>query len=359
MSAPQRGARAAGPSAGAPRPLGALVRRARAALLAARFLQSALLGAAGLALTLAAAALSGAAPARADARAAALCAGALAGLAWWLEHRSTAAGVARLLDRRLGEEGAFVTAFEVEARRAPGELAALLQARVRARLDARRALRAVLPSFALPGAAPLLGVAALCAVLELEPAAPGPAPVQEVSAGLATALASLGGSAADPAAAGAALGEARALAALLTSGESPPPGALLARVEALDRRLAALACAAPELRAGLGEARAWLDALRQDLTRASAAAESEPGPGAHGTPGAPVTGGTAEGTMARSTPPAGGGDAPSGAEGAVPAGADGGGAFGGTLEVGVAGGAWWPARHDEVVRRWLERGAGR
>jgi hypothetical protein len=360
-----------------------VVHHARRGLGAARAGEAALFGATALCLALAAAVRAGAGLGRVDAWVAAAACAACAGLAWWIEHRRTPAEIARRLDERLRHQGALVTAFEEEHRVAPAgsapasPLGAVLIAHVLARLRRREALRALRPGLALPVAAPLAGAAVLALALQLARVEPPASPLAAVSGGLVgrvegTLRGVLGAGDAgdvDLAVVGelrGAVGEARALANAVAGVEAkkPAPPDLDARLAALDRKLADLATAerGPDLRAEISAARSWLDALRRGLGAEPPAADPEgapePGPAGvdPGTADPAVASGGGDGTMSGSTSPAGGGDAPSALPPDAGAGAGGGElSAGGAAETGAADGTWWPAAHDEIVRRWLER----
>jgi hypothetical protein len=376
---------------GRPASVAGVVRHARRGLAAARAGEAVLFGAAALGFGLAAAAWTGAGLERADAWAAAAVCALCAGAAWWGEHRRSAADVARALDRRLRHQGALVTAFEVEDRGVPGSpgppgsLGRLLVVHVLERLRKREALHALRPGLALPVAAPLAGAAVLAGVLQAVAVEPPPRSVAVVTRGLVGRLGdTLDAAFADESAdlelvraLRAAVAEARDLAAELRAAEeagiAPPPDAAR-RLEELDRTLADLAgeaggepASAADLRAELAEARSWLDALRGGLEPAPDAADlgaSTPADAADGIDDATADGtedpGVAErggdGTMAGSTSPAGGGEAPSSSspdDGTSSGGADPPAA--GAVETGTVAGTWWPAEHDAIVRRWLDR----
>lgn len=80
---------------------------------------------------------------------------------WWVEHAPNRADHVRAVDRRLGFEGALVTAGALEAH--TGGVAALLVARVAARVRGSELARAALPRTPLVVVAALLGAAVLFA----------------------------------------------------------------------------------------------------------------------------------------------------------------------------------------------------
>jgi len=376
-----------------------VVRHARFGLAAARLGEAVLFGAAALCLTLAAAVWNGAGLSRADAWLLAVASAACAAGSWWLEHRRSSDEVARTLDRRLRHQGALVTAYELESRDdAPrGELARLLVAQVLTRLRKREAVHALRPGLALPVAAPLVGAALLAFALEARRVEPPPNRLASVAGGLVGSVeGALHGVMTDEdvdlefvRGLRAAVGDARDLEREIAAQEAAETGDAAAAAEQLtrlaevDRKLVDLAREArdPELRAEISEARTWLDALRDGLEREYGGDAPrdpiEPGAGdgppetpepaeapeapeapesTGGGDGAGLAGGGGEpGDSATSTGPGAGGELAPGAA-VPPGGVDGaGGDAREPLELGAGAGAWWPERHDEVVRSWLER----
>jgi hypothetical protein len=153
-------------------PLRAFVIARRRRWLAARGVECTLAAGAALALTLAAARLSGA-PLGAPAVAAASLCALLAGASLFGELRVSPLEFARGFDARLGAQGELATAFQWEARARSEPLAALLVARTLAGIDRARLARASSPPSPLFGAALLFALALLAWVGELAPADPG------------------------------------------------------------------------------------------------------------------------------------------------------------------------------------------
>ena len=130
-------------------------------LTSVRLVESSALALTALASALAAAVASGAELSHGGAWwAAGLCA-LLAGLAWILQHRRTAHQVAHDVDRRMGFDGALLTAWEVEGGGQASEIGRLLARSVAGRADARRMLRVVLPGSAPVFALPFIGAVLL------------------------------------------------------------------------------------------------------------------------------------------------------------------------------------------------------
>jgi hypothetical protein len=331
-----------------------IVRDARLGRLAAGVLESALRAGAALFLCLAAGLVSGAGEVRGELVAAAALAGVATGLASWQRVRASPAGVARLLDRRLGFDGALATAFEVAGAPGRGELAELLVERVGARLERGAALRAAWPSFAWP-------IAALCAAAALFAAggelSPKPASrtraelVRELVSALEAAGQSVQGAlvGAEPDAA-----LAKDLQAVLEAarelGPEPRESGVAELTESLEGLLSR---ASPKQRDDLLLAQGWLAALSGDLPASGAAGArgSETGSAAEA-----VTGASPEGTIGGSTPPSGGGVASAGSSvnrgPDAPAGVT---RPAGRSEAGTTADVWWPERHDGVVSRWVLR----
>lgn len=351
------------------RSVGAVVRCARAGLRAARALECALFFATGALLAHAAALLSGA---EGSAWGVASLCGSLAAASWWLEHPCPLAATARALDVSLRHQGALALAFELEARRAAHGFSAmeeLVRARVLARLRVAEAVRASLPSFFLPVAAPAVAGLLLLLVLDRRGA-----PAEEardlgaLGAGLERALSAGLGTEASDSELGAIADlhrHVRELRARLEFGAASPASAAertrateeaRAHLEALDRRLAELAAREPALRPRLDEARAWVDALAMVLPPASVeagsrAAESRPaaslaadpaatGGAASGTGAGSLTGAPPDGTISRPmAEPAPSTPAPDALPGPA---------------LGLQRGSFWPAEYDAVVERWVE-----
>ena len=338
----------------------ALVASVHAGLCAARALEAALLFLAAAWLARAAALLSGSHGGVGLVMA--LCGGLCAG-SWWLEHALDRRGTARVLDRRAGQRGALVTAFELEGRsgkRTPME--ELVRARVLAGLRSGQALRAVLPSFSVPAGATLAAGLALLFVLDARRApAPDAADPRALAAGLERALA-LPSDAPETAEVEPELrrvrSDAHALAARLATSAGDEAGE--PELVALDRRLAELLARvtpAGELAARLGEARTWLAALRAELhptpdgaTPDGATPEDAVDPHPDGSGAGDLTAGVARGTItgslsapgSMSTPPT---PAPAPGDAPDPASA---------LHLGVQAGSAWPREYDAVVGRWIE-----
>ncbi len=340
-----------GALAGLERPVRVRVRRTVAALAFARASEALLVGAGALILCLAALVACGAALRGVPPWAAALGCAAFAAATWWAEHRPRPDTVALRIDRRLGFDGALVTAFESESAPRRGELARALSRRVAAALPLRKALRAALPPSLALAAFPL-GCLALLALARGRAEEPGGA----------RSAAAVGGIA---------LGEIGELAEhLLADPELLDPAeraevlelaaraAALAREPGSDAAQEFLAQAALEVERLARELPLDREATRARLERAEAAAEAalahadrpepptgaapggEPGAGDGGTLAPAGAGGTISALDPGPLDPAGG----AGASSVVPSG----------VEAGLVGGPWWSARDGDLVRRWVE-----
>lgn len=371
---------------GRPGSVSAVVRRVHRGLEAASWGESALLGAAALLGTLAAAVVSGAELARAATWGVALVGAAAAGGSWRLEHRSSVRGVALALDRRLRHQGALVTAWELERRGAASSgLGAAVRARVLERLRAGEAVRALLPPLLLPLAAPFLAAVALALALETRGReAAGGGDLGALGHGLAEALAGAHLAVLEAGEVGAigssdardALATVRRVQVLGRDLEGPGERAEAAEVDRLSSELAGiqrrLDVGPPEgrrLAAELDELRPWLDAARAELARREAAAAPRSLGGAGGAEPGGAEGGDAGGPAdGAGAVPGGSGDAPGPVNRMAPTPSDG--TMAGPVErtpdpiapvpapgdpeAGTIAGAWWPPEHDEIVRRWVD-----
>lgn len=342
--------------ASGPRSVRALVRRAWGALLLARTFESLWIGVAGACLTLAAAGER--ISSDPELLTVASCAGALAALAWFLEHASSADELALRLDRRLDQGGALALAHELEGR--PGGLTPmgmLVQERVLARLRPLEAVRSSVPSFLPPLGFAAFAAGALALSLERTPSSGASEP--ELGRWIEGARAAL------------ARGELEArerpapesARELLTSAERRLEALERTDEHALDARAAAaelgsledeLARAASALerssplRPRIEEARAWLDAARARLEARGAGPAAALG----GNPGQ-ATGPDGSGTMEGSLMDTGRENAGperagrTAASRSVPGGETASGGF--TLAE-----SWWEPTYEDVVRRWIE-----
>ena len=358
---------------GSPSSVVRVVQRAWFGLAVARGGESVLLAAAALCLILGAATLSGDSLSGPQVWLAALTGATLCGASWWLEHRRAPEDIARRIDDQLRHQGALFTAYELELQGDRRPLSRLLAERVLVRLRLRDARRAVHPTLVVPVVVPLVSVVILAVCLERTRTPEPPNPLIITADGLVQGL---GGLRSEAVSSGPELGrEAAALAAegqrlarVLEGPDSPERRRALEDAAALDERLAELALKArdePKLRAAVAESRTWLDALRQALERDQAppaggpdagdpgASGGEPQGGPGGDSGGEPTGAGPDGV----TPGSGDGKMPSSSNPGEDA-ADPPSAVPGAAEVGAAGGDWWPAEYDEVVRRWLQRTGG-
>lgn len=363
-----------------------LVRRAWRAARLARTAEAVLLGLGAGLLAAAGAVASGGAGGAATWGPAALAALPM-GIAWLVEMRPRTGAIARRVDLRLRLGGALVAAWEVEEGRAGG-LGRLLGEQLRQRLTPAAVLRAAIPNSTPLLAAPLLGFAALAAALEQRPAPLDPlAGTDEVLAGVSSAMEE----AVDAALDGLGDGEVSSEQADRTRELADQARGLAHRAESMGRdeelreevaqqvgelardleRAARDAEGLPELEAALERALMLTDAARLAYEDLEPPAEEDPD-GAGGEAGGEA-GGPAGSDAAAAL-----GDEPPDAAGPPPLAPDGpigtmsgppGGASGQDSPIlvpppspgapgGVAAGAWWPARHAGVVRRYVEERRG-
>ena len=130
------------------------------------------MGVAFVGLTLAASVLSGAEMAQVPTLSLAFGTGLLVAIAWLFGTRSSLKQTASLLDRRLQQDGALLTAFEVQSAECDDLMTRLLVARVAAQVSPRKVLRLARPLDPLPLAAPFVAAALLA--LSLDAVAPQP-----------------------------------------------------------------------------------------------------------------------------------------------------------------------------------------
>jgi len=328
---------------------------ARRGLVSVRSLESLFVALALGATTLAAAVESGGALSSRGVWYVAAVNAALGGILWGREHWRSTREVARAIDGNLELHGELFTAWEVEGRERPTDIDRMLGRRVAGRLDARKMLRAALPSsaplLALPFAAAALLFWSLESAREDRRAPDLESLVDSVERDL-EALASAGFS--------------------TESGSEAPEGSQLTHEER--RRLADLARAAGALgkRAADGEVTpAEVDQLRKDLAdfgsklpvgsasrrdferaqetlESAALAHGDDGPGAApgnsadaagatgsaGTPGRGLAPGNEDGRMVGLESPPTQSEGPS--------------------ELGVLGAQTWPEGYEGIVRSWVE-----
>jgi len=373
--------------------VGVLVRKAQRVVGLARTAEAVLLGAGVGLLTWAAAVSSGGAPGDPACWGTALASALLLCASWKIDLRPLPLRVARGIDRRLRLGGGFFTAWERERSGEGNDLSRLLSADLRHRLRSAEVVRAALPRSMPFLAAPLLGAAVLAAVLDtrempgerlqiIAPVVAGVAAelraaheqgLREVREGILTRASMT------------ALVAARRSARRI-EGESAARAPDAAQRRALATNLDELAetletlvrerPGSPSLRRRLARA-ATLAATVADRARLAWNGARDPaGSGAGNRPGSggALPGGRSAGQQARlgsasgevaddisspdlanaagdgtmSAPDAGGGvpgtprtPVPRTAPGEVRAG-------------GVAVGRWWPARHADLVGRWVE-----
>lgn len=345
-----------------PSAVSSIVARAHAGMLLLRSCESLCLYAGAAGVTLAAAVASGAAPTRPGAWIVAALAGALAALVWWLEHRTTSHEVARSLDRRLGQRGALLVAYELERAGDLGSMGCAVRARVLASFDPRRAVRELLPALFLPAGAPLAGAALFFLALDFDARNAPRSELARIAAGLASDLSAseraIGKAEQDGRIdretsehARSVLGDLRALEDELSALAAPLPRA--SRVEALDRDLAASVrelAAEPGLAKPLDRARAWLHLLAGrpsgGVAQGGAGQAALPAAETDGTMSAPHPAGERESLAPapEDAPPAAVAEVASPPSTAV--------------ETGALGGRWWPVRHDGVVAAWIDARQG-
>lgn len=344
-------------------PLPALVRSrvafARRALRAVELCRAGLLASGTLAVALSLAVLGGAPADSGGAWTVALVDAGLVFLAFGLAARRSDAEVARLADRRLGLEGALVTAFEAEGRPRGGALAGRLAREVAATTPARAMRAAVLPTTTPLIALPFAGATLLFLVLEEARTEPSrvdlAALVQQLEQGIGELREAEAGLA--EGAMGAEerhrLGELLRHAAGQGRGLREEPDA--AELSALDAELAELGERLPtgedgrRMREELDRARAALDAARMALgheEEPGGATREEEGGGAGAAPeGAPESGSGADGRPGLAEEEQDG--RMFGPESTGPPAAR-------VEDSAVLGLPAWPEAYEGLVRRWVE-----
>lgn len=294
------------PHAGAVR---ARARAARRALFLARLGEAVHVGGAAALLALALVLLEGGRTDRFGSALVAVLCGLLAATTWALAHRRTTFEVAERLDRRMGFDGAFATAFEHDGDQRGGTLAELLVVRVAREVSGRAAERAVLPQSWPILAAPFV-VGALLAALS------GGTDADELLSRerherVAAELGELAGAGADPQGE-LSFEEERALRSLARSAaalaEAPGAAADGADAEALVAELRSLSESLPggsEVARTLDELAGRLEAVAGERgASGSGGAEGSGGAGSSGTGDPPLATAGADGTMAaRATRP--------------------------------------------------------
>lgn len=347
-----------------PTSITSVVRHAHLALAVARWGESFLFLAAGLCLTLAAAALSGAALDRPGAWVVAALGGLCAGAGWGIEHFQRPAAVARELDRRLRHQGGLLTAFELEREQVVTPMALLVVRRECARLRTREAVRVMFPPLALPVAAPLVGAALLALALSRsQPELPAALDLGQLTRGMLAAVGSAyedglnadGDGSLESGVGREVMDAVREIQRLeqLAGALQERPAEAREELERLDRRLAELTprlARDPELAGRVDAARNWLDAALMGLEDAGSSAGQSPGSGPD------LTAGSADGTMASSAGGGAGGADPSGPD--VPAGGEDAAQSRPELpfagEAGTTAESWWPPEYDGIVAGWIE-----
>ncbi len=335
---------------------------ASVALRAARATESTLIAVTAFALILASAVHSSGEVATLQELVLSLVCALLAGLSWWWPHRLGERSVAARLDSKLNLDGAYLTAWEVEAGRVNSSpIASLLGTRLLARIRNSHAIRAALPHSAPWIAAPFVAAAILALALGEVRSSHQNSTMAVAARSLAAALADLRSEAArdgklnpddmerlDQAAA-----EARDLAVDASSIEEQDTADLERRMSELASELSRLASDSPadsDLRQELEESQVLADQALMtlpELAKPSDSGKTSVNPEASS--GTEVASGTDPGTMSGSP------------DGAVSPKSD---SPDLTMRTeseddpnsaGVySRGRWWPAQDDELVSSWVE-----
>ncbi|MCK6446589.1 MAG: hypothetical protein L6Q99_09380 [Planctomycetes bacterium] len=347
----------------------AVIRRATWKARGVTFVEAACAGVAASALTASVARLQGSD----ELALGALCAAALSGVAvaatWWVEHRPDAARIARRVDRELAQDGALVTAFELEAREERNVLDELLLLRACAGLEPRRVSRAIAPPSLVFAGAALCASAVWFGVRELVHVRV-PTPLERL---LADARGFVAGSAEHPTSSSAAnaagasrssleaarLEVARVAARVrdeLARGREPESELAGGLARELASELASALERAAEAADGTDASGADAAALRKLADRARSVSARRPSAARSDAPAPPSNGGDSASALAnggaeRTIPPFGSAaDAASEvppAEPAPPTGEP-------SAAAASLAGRWWSARHDAVVSAWIE-----
>lgn len=318
-----------------------------------RALEAALLGLAALCVALAAVAWSNAPAFSSQAVAAALIPAGFCAATWLFEHRRTLDEFARRMDRRLAQEGALLTAFELERRGARDAFGALLAQRVLRDLPARALRIASAPPSLAFLAAPLIAGAVLAAAMERAPARGPGGDLDALLQALVTAQsASIGAPSSESQDPAAAATFARAVARVEALGQAPDPAQRERALTEVEAELAKLIERAPgsELAQRAEIARSLAEEARG---KSQGAAEGR----RPFSDRERLQNGATDRTMSGSTSAAGASGQAAGTPATAPA----------TLtpglrpasappvaEAGTLAGRFWPARYDAVVAAWIE-----
>jgi hypothetical protein len=270
-------------------------------------------------------------------------AGAAAAASTWIERAPAAREHVRSVDRRLGWNGALVTAADVSGDAGGGRLAGALVRHVGNRLDRARLFRASLPATPLALVAVILGAAIWLGARDIASQGAERAEPRTTAALDATQRAAL----------------AEAARALQAQKDRPGSDAVAGGREAILQAAAALDSAAEGRSLAPAQREALMQSLREalaagrttaadrdTLSRAlaaldGAAAPTNPAPDADGAGGG-LASGDSSGKMSgpdRRTDGSHSGIHPGSAPDAA--------------ERGVGSLRWWPARHDAVVEAWI------
>jgi hypothetical protein len=330
---------------------------ARRGLRAVRLCQAGLLASGVLTLALALAVADGAPAGAASTWGVALVDAGLVFLTWALAMRVDDGAVARLADRRLGFDGALVTAFEAEGRERAGELAGRLAREVAASTSARELRAAVLPTTAPLLVLPFAGAALLFLAMEEARTEPDRVDLAALVEQLEQGLGELRDAEAELESGAMGAGERHELGERLRraagQGRRLEQEAEPEALADLDAELAELAGQLPPGEAGermredLDRARAALDAARLALgdEREPAASGAGEGGAEAASEGAPEAGSAGDGGPGLAEEAADGRmfgpDSPE----APPLRAD---------DAAVLGLPAWPEAYEGLVRRWVE-----
>ena len=329
---------------------------------AARATESTLIAFTAFALILASAVYSSGEVASLQELALSLVCALLAALSWWWPHRLGERSVAARLDSKLKLDGAYLTAWEVEAGRVSSSpIARLLGVRLLARIRHSQAIRAALPHSAPWIAAPFVAAAVLALALGEVRSSHQNSTTAVAARSLAGALADLRSEAAregnltaedlerlDQAAA-----EARELAVDASSIEEQDTADLERRMSELAGELSQLASDSPadsDLRQELEDSQVLADQALMTLPELDKPADlGKTSVNPEASSGTEVASGTEPGTMSDSP----GGDlSPKSDSPDLTMRTD---REDDPNSAGVySRGRWWPAQDDELVSSWVE-----
>lgn len=337
-------------------PIRRAIGRAYRTVVGVRVVESLLLGLAAVLVLWCALALEGLPTRGADVWVLSSVAFAAAAGSWFAAHGTNPSRLALAADRDLQWGGALKTAYEVEARTSASAVESLLLAHVRSELRPRAIRSAVAPNSVPVIAVPFLAMALFGSIRTGEESVGNEVP--ELLRRAMGELEAAGGASAElddevRREWGLAQTEARSLAEQIQRGAASEN--IDVGLSDLERSLEELASKLPpdsELARDVARARENLDAARLGKPSATEEPGSEEAGSTPGDESGAGVGGAQEGGV---EPGSGGASGSSAVDGRpVPIDTSGTGEAERQVERAGGVGRWWPARHDGVVRGWIE-----